>query len=92
MNFKGGAKVFLSTPSADAPKVSIAGYSAVISMKHEKYDNFLRIVSNVSCTTNHLAPLAMVMDDDFGIVQVFMTIVCAFTDTQKIMDFWPLWA
>ncbi len=79
-HIKGGAKkVIISAPSADAPMF-------VCGVNLETYTNDMNVVSNASCTTNCLAPLAKVINDEFGIEDGLMTTVHATTGTQKTVD------
>ncbi len=79
-HIKGGAKkVVISAPSADAPMF-------VCGVNLETYTNDMNVVSNASCTTNCLAPLAKVINDEFGIEDGLMTTVHATTGTQKTVD------
>merc|ERR1711973_535576 len=77
---KGGAeKVIISAPSADAPMF-------VMGVNEGSYSTDMKVVSNASCTTNCLAPVAMVLNDNFEILEGLMTTVHAVSATQKTVD------
>ncbi|OBQ54220.1 type I glyceraldehyde-3-phosphate dehydrogenase [Tamlana sp. s12] len=75
----GAKKVAISAPSADAPMF-------VMGVNHDKITSEHTIVSNASCTTNCLAPIAKVINDNFGIIEGLMTTVHATTATQMTVD------
>ena len=75
----GARKVVISAPSGDAPMF-------VMGVNQGKYQSSMDVVSNASCTTNCLAPIAKVINDEFGLKEGLMTTVHAVTATQMTVD------
>ncbi len=81
-HLKAGAKrVVLSAPAKDAPDLT-----CVLGVNDDKLTADMTTVSNASCTTNCLAPVAMVLHEQFGIVKGLMTTVHAYTNDQRVQD------
>ncbi len=77
----GAKKVIISAPATDEDVTIVMG------VNHDKYDSANHnIISNASCTTNCLAPMAKVLDEEFGIVRGLMTTIHAYTNDQAILD------
>ena len=76
----GAKKVIISAPATD-PDITI-----VLGVNDDKYDGSQNIISNASCTTNCLAPVAKVLHDEFGIVRGLMTTIHAYTQDQNLQD------
>ncbi|MEI7715400.1 MAG: type I glyceraldehyde-3-phosphate dehydrogenase [Mycobacterium sp.] len=76
----GAKKVIISAPATD-PDITI-----VLGVNDDKYDGSQNIISNASCTTNCLAPVARVLHDEFGIVRGLMTTIHAYTQDQNLQD------
>lgn len=79
----GAKKVIISAPCKDQ-----ADGTFCLGVNEETYDpKTMHVISNASCTTNSLAPIAKVLDDNFGIVSGLMTTVHSYTNDQRILDF-----
>ncbi|ELP88926.1 glyceraldehyde-3-phosphate dehydrogenase, putative [Entamoeba invadens IP1] len=79
-HLKGGAKnLIISAPSAGAPMF-------VVGVNTEAYKPEMNVLSNASCTTNCLAPLAKIINNEFGIIEALMTTIHFTTATQKTVD------
>lgn len=76
----GAKRVVISAPPGDDSPMFVMG------VNHENYQPTMLVVSNASCTTNCLAPVAKVLHDNFGIIEGLMTTVHAVTATQKVAD------
>ena len=76
----GAKKVIMSAPSKDDTPMFVMG------VNHLSYTSDMHFVSNASCTTNCLAPMAKVLNDNFGIISGLMTTVHAATASQKVVD------
>jgi len=76
----GAKKVIISAPATDED------ITIVIGVNDDKYDGSQNIISNASCTTNCLGPLAKVVNDEFGIVRGLMTTIHAYTQDQNLQD------
>jgi glyceraldehyde 3-phosphate dehydrogenase len=76
----GAKKVIISAPATD-PDITIC-----LGANDDKYDGSQNVISNASCTTNCLAPLAKVLNDEFGIVKGLMTTIHAYTADQNLQD------
>ena len=76
----GAKKVIISAPAKGDIQTIVLG------VNDDKIDPSIEIYSNASCTTNCLAPMAKVIDDNFGLVKGFMTTIHAYTGDQRILD------
>lgn len=77
----GAKKVVISAPAKDAPDLTV-----VLGVNDDKLTSDMKCISNASCTTNCLAPVAKVLQDSFGIERGLMTTVHAYTNDQRVQD------